>query len=61
MAERYGLEVPASYKDNPVYKLFVRNREQPVDYNGDYSFDDLRLFVATEAGERGRVTYRTLG
>ena len=44
--------MPADYKDQPVYKLFVEGKvEEPLDYMGDCSFDSLRSFIALEGGE----------
>ena len=50
LAERFGVKVTDDYKDHPVIKLFVPDRDGPIDYDGDYSLDSLRKFVATEGG-----------
>ena len=50
LAERFGVKVTDDYKDHPVIKLFLQNKPDPITYDGDYSVDSLRKFVATEGG-----------
>ena len=52
LAERFGVKVTDDYKDHPVIKLFHQDQADPVTYDGDYSVDSLRKFVAMEGGIR---------
>ncbi|ESO97328.1 hypothetical protein LOTGIDRAFT_214161 [Lottia gigantea] len=47
LAERFGIK-----KDkHPVYKLFLQNKDEPIDYTGDnLNSDDIKKFVMKESG-----------
>jgi hypothetical protein len=63
LAERFGVKVTDDYKDHPVIKLFVQGNDinTPIDYDGDYSVDNLRKFVATEGGTTQGLRFSIIG
>jgi len=50
LAERFGVKVTDDYKDHPVIKLFLRDKDDPITYDGDYTLDSLRKFIASDGG-----------
>ncbi len=49
LAERYGFD-HESLKDKEVYMLFTAGRNDPMIYRGPHKVDDMKKFIAVNAG-----------